>query len=176
MSFDELEQLGREQLSSSFFMREFLHSEISQISGIANIPHYPDIAIRNGSHLCKKILEPLQDNFGRLFIRSGYRTPEINALGADNRNQYRCASNKRNFSKHIWDYPDKNGHYGAMACIVVPSYLRHYEKSKDWKSMADWIRRNIDECSDMTFYPKLCAFNVSWHQKPNRKTTSYIRK
>ncbi|CAD5923591.1 hypothetical protein [Planktothrix rubescens] len=29
-----LEELGRVQLSKSFFMREFLYSEISQIEGI----------------------------------------------------------------------------------------------------------------------------------------------
>jgi len=33
-----LEDLGREQLSPSFFMRDFLYSEISQIEGIPNIP------------------------------------------------------------------------------------------------------------------------------------------
>jgi hypothetical protein len=176
MKFNNLEKLGREQLSSSFFMREFLHSEISQISGIANIPHHPDIAIKNGRQLCQKILEPLQDNFGRLFIRSGYRSPEINTLGAENRNQYKCASNKRNLAKHIWDYPDKNELYGAMACVVIPSYLEYYEKSRDWKSLAKWIHCNIEEYSDMTFYPLLCAFNISWHQQPNRKINSYIRK
>lgn len=144
MKFNNLENLGRERLSDTFFMREFLHSEISQISGIPNIPHNPSVALKYGSQLCQKILEPLQLNFGRLFIRSGYRNPEINALGASNRNQYKCASNKRNLAKHIWDYPDKDGHYGAMACVVVPSYLEYYEKTRDWKSLAKWVEDNID--------------------------------
>lgn len=40
-SVQALEELGRVQLSKSFFMRDFLYSEISQIEGIANIPDYP---------------------------------------------------------------------------------------------------------------------------------------
>jgi len=40
-----LEELGRVQLSKSFFMREFLYSEISQIENIPNIPSDPELAI-----------------------------------------------------------------------------------------------------------------------------------
>jgi hypothetical protein len=40
-----LEELGRVQLSKSFFMREFLYSEISQIENIPNIPSNPELAI-----------------------------------------------------------------------------------------------------------------------------------
>ncbi|KAA3634144.1 MAG: peptidase M15, partial [Proteobacteria bacterium] len=39
-----LERLGRVRLSESFFLREFLYSEISQIEGIPNIPDNPGIA------------------------------------------------------------------------------------------------------------------------------------
>jgi hypothetical protein len=175
MTFDELEQLGREQLSSSFFMREFLYSEISQIKNIPNIPHYPETALMNGQKLCSEVLEPIQDKFGRLSIRSGYRSPEINNLGAANKNKYKCASNQRNYSKHIWDYPDSSGFFGAMTCIVVPSYLAHYQKKGDWQTLAKWIEDNIPEYSEMTFHPKLCAFNVSWHERPKKKIRSYIR-
>ena len=51
-----LEDLGRIRLSDSFFMRDFLYSEISQIEGIPNIPEYPDVAIEAGSNLCQNIL------------------------------------------------------------------------------------------------------------------------
>ena len=50
-----LEDLGRIRLSDSFFMRDFLYSEISQIEGIPNIPEYPDVAIEAGSNLCQNI-------------------------------------------------------------------------------------------------------------------------
>ncbi len=67
-----LETLGRVQLSKSFFMCEFLHSEISQIEGIANIPDDPELAIAAGKHLCEQVLEPIQDALGRISIRSAY--------------------------------------------------------------------------------------------------------
>jgi len=47
-----LDSLGRVQLSPSFFMRDFLYSEISQIEGIPNIPENPDIAVEVGAS-CK---------------------------------------------------------------------------------------------------------------------------
>lgn len=173
--FRKLEELGRVRLSPNFFMREFLHSEISQIERIPNIPHHPEIAIKYGSLLCERILEPIQEHFGRISIRSGYRSPEINALGAANRNQYKCSRNESNYSKHIWDYPDANGHFGATACIVICSYIDRYHKTGDWKSLAEWIKHNIPEYSALTFYPKLCAFNISWHEQPKKRISSYIR-
>lgn len=176
MNFKALENLGRERLSESFFMREFLHSEISQVTGIANVPDKPNIALENGRQLCQRVLEPIQNHFGRLFVRSGYRNPKINSIGSENRNQYRCASNKQNYARHIWDYPDKNGYHGAMACIVIPSYLSYYERTKDWESLANWIQDNIPEYSEMIFHPKLCALNISWHERPNKKIHNYIRK
>ena len=37
-SVRSLEELGRVRLSASFFMRDFLHSEIADFHGIPNIP------------------------------------------------------------------------------------------------------------------------------------------
>lgn len=75
----ELEDLGRVRLSKHFFMRDFLYSEISQIEGIPNIPDYPDRAIEAGRGLCEQLLEPLQERFGRIVIRSAYLAPAVNA-------------------------------------------------------------------------------------------------
>lgn len=77
-----LEKLGRVRLSPSFFMRDLLYSEISQIHGIPNVPDYPDLAIETGTQLCTTVLEPLQETFGRISIRSAYRSPAVNAKGA----------------------------------------------------------------------------------------------
>lgn len=173
-SVKSLEDFGRVQLSPSFFMRDFLYSEISQIENIPNIPHYPDIAIKVGSQLCQKVLEPLQSRRGRISIRSGYRCPEVNAKGAENRNQYNCARNEKNYAGHIWDYPDKNGHLGATACIVVNSYLPYFNETGDWQTMAKWIHSNIPEYSGIRFFPKLMAFNISWHERPKKNIYSYI--
>ena len=93
-SVRSLEALGRVRLSSCFYMRDFLHSEIADIYGVPNIPEQPDLAIAAGRKLCEELLEPLQATFGRLAIRSAYRAPEVNVLG--NREGLSCASNERN--------------------------------------------------------------------------------
>ena len=74
-SVRSLETLGRVRLSRSFFMRDFLHSEIANFYGVPNIPEDPDQAIAAGGRLCEELLEPLQVTFGRLAIRSAYRAP-----------------------------------------------------------------------------------------------------
>jgi hypothetical protein len=38
------ENFGRVRLSSSFYMRDFLHSEIGDVHGISNLPDDPDLA------------------------------------------------------------------------------------------------------------------------------------
>ena len=81
ISVRSLEQLGRVRLSSSFFMRDFLHSEIADMNGIPNIPDDPTLAIAVGRRLCEELLEPLQATFGRVAIRSAYRAPAVNTFG-----------------------------------------------------------------------------------------------
>ncbi len=169
-----LEKLGRVQLSPSFFMRDFLHSEISQIEGIPNIPDYPDIAIKSGSQLCEQVLEPIQSKFGRVSIRSAYRSPSVNARGAENKNQYNCAKNEANYAGHIWDYKDAEGYIGATACVVINSFLPYYERTGNWQALAWWIHDNVPGYSSMYFFPTLAAFNISWHEKPKKVIKSHI--
>lgn len=118
-----LEELGRIRLSKSFFMREFLYSEISQIEGIPNIPDDPDLAIAAGRNLCEKVLEPIQDALGRISVRSAFRARDVNEKGAENQNQYSCASNEANYAGHIWDVRDKDEFMGATACVIVTSFI-----------------------------------------------------
>jgi hypothetical protein len=54
-SVRSLEELGRVRLSASFFMRDFLHSEIADFHGIPNIPDAPDLAIAAGRKLCRAV-------------------------------------------------------------------------------------------------------------------------
>ena len=100
-----LEELGRVRLSKSFYLRDFLYSEIANHYGMPNIPDDPDLAIAAGSRLCEELLEPLQEAFGRIAIRSAYRSPSINEFG--NRNKLNCASNEKNYAAHIWDRRDR---------------------------------------------------------------------
>ncbi|SUD95205.1 Uncharacterised protein [Ralstonia mannitolilytica] len=106
-SYEKLEEFGRVPLSEHFFMRDFLHSEIAAWHGLRNIPDHPDAAIYAGEQLCQQLLEPLQATFGRIHVRSGYRSPAVNEFG--NQNKLNCASNASNYSAHIWDYPDAQG-------------------------------------------------------------------
>lgn len=168
-----LEELGRIQLSNSFFMREFLYSEISQIERIPNIPDDPDLAIAAGRNLCEKVLEPLQDALGRISVRSAFRASAVNKIGAENQNQYSCASNEANYAGHIWDVRDQDGYMGATACIVVTSFIPYYEQTGDWTALAWWIHDRIDAYSEMTFFPKYAAFNITWHENPERQKVIY---
>jgi len=166
-----LEKLGRVRLSKSFYLRDFLYSEIANFHGIPNIPDDPDLAIANGIRLCEELLEPLQATFGRIAIRSAYRSPAVNQLG--NEKGYNCASNESNYAGHIWDHPDGDGFRGATACIVTPWFADRYEKGTDWRALAYWIHNHLPY-SHLQFFPKLCAFNINWHERPKREIYSYI--
>lgn len=165
-----LEELGRVRLSPSFFFRDFLYSEISNLHGIPNIPDDPEHAIEAGKRLCQELLEPLQATFGRIAIRSAYRSPTVNEFG--NRNKLNCASNEKNRAGHIWDQRDENGHMGATACIVIPWFADRYAATGDWTPLAWWIHDHLPYDS-MYFFPKLAAFNLRWHEAPERRIDSY---
>lgn len=170
-SVNALEDLGRIRLSPGFFMRDFLYSEIANFYGIQNIPEDPDLAIEVGKKLCQELLEPLQATFGRIAIRSAYRSQAVNQLG--NEKKHNCGSNESNFAGHIWDKQDALGYKGAMACIVIPWFTDRYEAGADWRSLAYWIHDHLPY-SQLQFFPKLCAFNIGWHEKPSRSIYSYI--
>lgn len=173
-SVKSLEDFGRIRLSNSFFMREFLYSEISQVEKIPNIPEKPDHVIEVGRRLCEEVLEPIQAGLGRIAIRSAYRSPAVNAKGAENKNQYNCAKNEANYGGHIWDFPSLDGNKGATACIVVPSFLDYYDQTGHWQALAWWIHDNIPSYSSMFFFPNLAAFNISWSEQPEKRIDSYI--
>jgi hypothetical protein len=168
---EALEKLGRVRLSPSFFMRDFLYSEIGNHYGVPNIPENPDLAIENGKQLCTQLLEPLQSTFGRLAIRSAYRSPAVNQLGNDK--GHHCAANDKNYASHIWDRLDAKGHRGATACIVVPWFTDKVDAGTDWRAMAYWIHNHLPYGS-LEFFPKLCAFNIGWHEAPERVIFSWI--
>lgn len=170
-SVDSLENFGRTRLSRSFFMRDFLYSEIANFYGIPNIPENPDLAIEVGTQLCEKLLEPLQATFGRVAVRSAYRSPAVNQKGNDE--NHRCGSNESNFARHIWDKRDSDGWAGAMACVVVPWFTDRFERGADWRALAYWVHDHLPY-SELQFFPRLCAFNIGWHEKPARKISSFI--
>jgi hypothetical protein len=165
------EAFGRVRLSHSFFMRDFLYSEIANVNGMTNLPDDPELAIAAGRGLCENLLEPLQATFGRLAIRSSYRSPEVNSFGCQRR--LSCASNEHNFARHIWDRRNKLG-MGAVASIVVPWLADRIGTGVDWQSMAWWIHDHLPY-SELQFFPKLYAFNIGWHEVPKRTIYSFIQ-
>ena len=165
------ENFGRVRLSKSFFMRDFLYSEIASINGMVNLPDDPDLAIAAGRGLCENLLEPLQATFGRLAVRSSYRSPEVNGYGCVHR--LSCASNERNLARHIWDRRDKHG-MGAVASIVIPWLVDRMDAGTTWQAMAWWIHDHLPY-SELQFFPKLGAFNIGWHEAPKRTIYSFIQ-
>jgi hypothetical protein len=171
-SYAQLEVFGRERLSPNFFMREFLHSEIAAWHGMRNVPDHPDVALDVGRKLCQDLLEPLHATFGKIHIRSGYRSPSVNRFG--NESGLNCASNEKNYASHIWDYPDAEGMHGATACIVIPALVDYIESGGSWTAMAWWIHDHLPY-SSLCFFSKMGAFNISWHEKPLRQIDSYAK-
>ena len=171
-----LDTLGRVRLSKHFFMRDMLHSEIAQFHGLMNVPDDPDLAIEVGTRLCEDLLEPIQERWGRITIRSAYRSCEVNALGnrmqAEKKKGYNCASNEANYAGHIWDRLDANGHKGATACIVIPAFADAHPEEGGWQKLAEWIDAELDYGS-LFFFPTSWAVNVQWHENPERRVDSY---
>lgn len=163
-----LEALGRERLSRHFRMREFLYSEIGNAHGIANIPDDPDLALERGRALATALLDPLEETFGRVFVRSGYRAPGLNSFG--NARGLNCARNDNPLECHIRDRPDRPV---AGACIVIPWFADRYARRRDWRDLAWWLHDHLDY-SEIWFFPKLCAFNIAWRPVPRRRIDSYI--
>lgn len=165
-----LETVGRVRLSRHFFMRDFLYSEISGFHGVPNIPDDPDLAVENGRALCTALLDPLEETFGRIALRSGYRSRALNDYG--NRHRLNCAATDNPIECHVWD---RGGGADAVAgaSVVVPWFADQYAKGRDWRDLAWWVHDHLPY-SEMWFFPKLAAFNLVWRPRPLRTISSYI--
>ncbi|KEJ89967.1 hypothetical protein [Sulfitobacter donghicola] len=163
-----LETFGRVRLSKHFYMRDFLMSEISAFHGIPNIPDDPDLAIKHGKALCQHLLDPLEETFGRIAIRSGYRSTALNTYG--NENKLNCARSDNPIECHIWDH---KGEPVAGTSLVIPWFADQYDEGRDWRDLAWWVHDHLPY-SEMWFFPKLAAFNLVWRPNPQRTISSYI--
>ncbi len=165
-----LETLGRVRLSPHFYLRDFLYSEISGFHGIPNIPENPDLVIEHGRALCTQLLDPLEETFGRIAVRSGYRSPALNRYG--NENRLNCARNDNPLECHIWDRAQGNDAI-AGASIVIPWFADRYAQGRDWRDLAWWLHDHLPY-SEMWFFPKLAALNLVWRPTPLCTISSYI--
>lgn len=171
VSVKTLEKWGRTRLSKSFYLRDFLFSDIAAVHGLCNFPDDIDLAVAAGSALCQELLEPLQDRFGRIAIRSAYRSAEVNRFG--NEHGMSCGSNESNYAGHIWDIRDGGGCMGATACIVVPRFWDEFQETGDWQKLAWWIHDHL-LYSDMEFFTRYWAFNLTWREQPRRMVSGYV--
>jgi len=158
--YRDLDRLGRIPLSSSFYMRDFLHSEIAAAYGIPNIPNNVDLAIETGTNLCRKLLEPLQKAFGPIRVRSGYRSAPLNAFG--HQRNLSCAANEKNYAAHIWDRLDRQGRKGASACVAVPSLMKDDLSQEGVKTILDEWCRSQPELDHVRFFKQPATFNIGW--------------
>ena len=164
-----LEDLGRARLSKSFFMRDFLYSEIANLYGKSNIPDEPDLAVANGKRLCEELLEPLNATFGRIAVRSAYRSPTVNAWGTRGNGRTMRATSR-----------DTSGTFRTSAgrvqwhvswCRGSPTGTRPARTGGRWRTGST----NHLPYSELQFFPKLCAFNIAWHEQPRRAVYSFIK-
>lgn len=171
LSLEALEELGRVRLSRTFYMRNFLHSEVANFYGMPNIPDDPDLAIAAGRKLCGDLLQPLFDTFGALEIRSAYRSPTVNRFCHER--GHNCSPNEKNYARHIWDRRDAEGCLGAVASVVIPWFAERYGRTGKWEAMAWWIHDHLPY-SELQFFPKLAAFNIGWRERPKRIVEGFV--
>lgn len=176
LSYAGLDRLGRIRLSNSFHMREFLYSEIAVHHGLRNVPDADRVqdAVYTGSKLCELLLEPLQQQFGRVHVRSGYRSRQVNAAGVGKHN---CAADNDGF--HTWDHPSSRHGRGATACISLPA-VSALILSGDvpFEALVWWIHDHLPDWSFLEFFAtpehadEVC-FNIGWHETPLKTITSW---
>ncbi|MEP5729135.1 MAG: hypothetical protein ABJL67_07145 [Sulfitobacter sp.] len=165
-----LETFGRQRLSKYFFMRDFMYSEISSFHERQNLPETPDLVLENGRAFCTTLMDPLEETFGRIAVRSGYRSPALNRYG--NENKLNCARNDHPLECHIWDR-GTGSEAIAGASVVIPWFADQYEQGRDWRDLAWWLHDHLPY-SEMWFFPKLAALNLVWRPEPLRTISSYI--
>lgn len=112
------------KLTHHFDLNEFVYSETAERKGIDN---YPDnIAITNLLLLCRDVLEPAREEYGKaMIISSGYRCQQLNnAVGGAKNSQHMtgcacdivCSEPRRlfeifkqqgNFDQLLWEHCGK---------------------------------------------------------------------
>ncbi len=70
--------MDRTKITPNFERWEFTLSETAARHGISNEPD--DAAWQRIELLCKRVLEPVREQFGPVRVTSGYRSPQVNRL------------------------------------------------------------------------------------------------
>lgn len=75
-------------LSANFTLKELTKSDTATRLGLDNTPD--DEALENLKTLCEMVLQPVRDNFGRVTVNSGYRSPESNVAVGGSKTSDHC--------------------------------------------------------------------------------------
>ena len=151
------------RLSENFFLRDFLHSEIADFYGCRTFRTIRNWRSPPARDCAKNCWSRLQRTFGRLHIRSGYRSRAVNEFG--NRNKLNCSTNAASAADHIWDMRDAEAAWvrrPAWSCHGSGTGAQHVG---GWQALAWWIHDHLPYAS-LCFFPKLWAVNIQWHERP----------
>jgi len=91
-------------LSANFTLKELTKSDTATRLGLDNTPD--DEALENLKTLCEKVLQPVRDNFGRVTVNSGYRSPESNAAVGGSKTSDHCKGMAADIEVDGVDNPD----------------------------------------------------------------------
>ena len=139
-------------LSENFTLEEMLYSSTAEKRGIKNTIHDTDLVIPNLQKLCKKVLQPVRNNFGTIIVTSGYSNVALSfALG-------------RKLTSE---------HYMGRAADIVSKNFSSYD-------IAKWIEKNLDfnqliyEVRKRSNGVKYDWVHVSYRDdRPNKKEVLY---
>jgi peptidoglycan hydrolase-like protein with peptidoglycan-binding domain len=84
------------RLSANFTLAELLHSDTAISHGLPNVPD--QAAVANLRRLAVKVLQPIRDKFGPVWITSGYRSSAVNAAVGGARNSQHTTGEAADFS------------------------------------------------------------------------------
>lgn len=130
------------QLSDSFQLNALVRSAIADANKIIEQYNVPFFVVNNLFNLCEYFLEPLQKQFGKIVVTSGYRCSKVNSLVNGSKN-----------SQHM---------KGQAVDIVPLDLFDSGEKLNElWHLLLSW---NIDQAIRYDNF-----IHVSWKFSGNRQ-------
>lgn len=135
---EQFEALARVRLSKHYILRDFLFSTECAARGLSNYPEEPDMVIRAGKEICAKLLEPIRERWGHVFITFGYQSREGIEWGWS---KARREANQYSSSPHQWDRKTW-GVQTYSRIDILPACIEDGNVSKH--EFGNWLMHNLD--------------------------------
>lgn len=134
----DYEALARVRLSKGYIARELLFSSDSAAWGLSNFPEDTEMFIRAGKALCEKILEPVQEHWGKCAITFGYQSREgiEHGWSKAERDAHPRSSCPHQFDRGTW------GEEVYARLDILPFCVEDGEVSKH--DFGHWMMHNLD--------------------------------